>query len=71
MHIELILQYIGKGQKAGEGFISVTASERLLGPSQLPVKLVSGGGGSPSQGEKRPEREAYHPPPSSAEFKNA
>jgi len=44
MHIELILQYIGKGQKAGEGFISVTASERLLGPSQLPVKLVSGGG---------------------------
>jgi hypothetical protein len=44
-----------------------TSSIPVLGPSQPPVQLAKG---ALSPGVKRPDREADHSPPTSAEVKN-
>jgi hypothetical protein len=49
-------------------FLFTTASRPALEPTQPPIQWVAGG---LSLGVKRPEREADHSPPSSAEVKNA
>jgi hypothetical protein len=49
-------------------FLFTTVSRTALGPTQLPIQWVLG---ALSLGVKRPEREADHSPPSSAEVKNA
>jgi hypothetical protein len=48
--------------------LKLTASRLALGPTQPPIQWVPG---ALSLGVKRPEREADHSPPSSAEVKNA
>jgi hypothetical protein len=47
-------------------FLFITASRTALGPTQPPIQWVPG---PLSLGVKRPEREADHSPPSSAEVK--
>jgi hypothetical protein len=47
-------------------FLVTTASRPALGPTQPPIQLVLG---ALSLGIKRPDREADHSPPSSAEVK--
>jgi hypothetical protein len=49
-------------------FFFTTASRPALGPTQSPIQWVRG---VPSLGVKRPECEADHSPPSSAEVNNA
>jgi hypothetical protein len=49
-------------------FLFTTVSRTALGPTQPPMQWVPG---ALSLGVKRPEREADHSPPSSAEVKNA
>jgi hypothetical protein len=49
-------------------FLFATASRPALGPTQPPIKWVTG---SLSLREKRPGREADHSPPSTADVKNA
>jgi hypothetical protein len=49
-------------------FTFTTASRTALGPTQPPIKWVRR---ALSLGVKRPEREADHSPPSSAEVKNS
>jgi hypothetical protein len=51
-----------------EFFLFATVSRPALGPTQPPTKWVLG---VLSLGIKRPEREANHSPPSSAEVKDA
>jgi hypothetical protein len=59
---------LGFDSRRGLGiFLFTTASRTILGPTQLPIQLVSG---ALSLGVKGPEREADHSPPSSAEVKN-
>jgi hypothetical protein len=48
-------------------FLLTTVSRPALGPTQLPIQWVQG---ALPLGVKRPEREADHLPPSSAEVKN-
>jgi hypothetical protein len=48
-------------------FLFTTVSRPALGPTQPPIQWVPG---ALSLGVKRPEREADHSPPSSAEVKN-
>jgi hypothetical protein len=50
------------------GILLTTASRSALGPTQPPIRWVPG---ALSLGVKRPRREAYHSPPSSAEVTNA
>jgi hypothetical protein len=47
-------------------FLFTTASRPAVGPTQPPIQWVPG---APSPGVKRPEPEADHSPPSSAEVK--
>jgi hypothetical protein len=49
-------------------FFLATASREVLGPRQLPIQWVSG---ALSTEVKRPECEAGHSPPPSAEVKNS
>jgi hypothetical protein len=49
-------------------FLFTTASGTVLGPTQRPILWVPG---ALSLGVKRPEREADHSPPSTAEVKTA
>jgi hypothetical protein len=49
-------------------FLFTIRSRLALGPTQLPIQWVPG---TLSPGIKRPRREAYHSPPSSAEVNNA
>jgi hypothetical protein len=49
-------------------FLFATASRPALGPADSPVQWVPG---LFSPGVRRPEREADHSPPSSAEVRNA
>jgi hypothetical protein len=50
-----------------KNFLSSTSSRLALGSTQPPIQLVSG---ALSPGVKRPEREADHSPPNSAEVRN-
>jgi hypothetical protein len=49
-----------------ESFLSTTASRPALGPTQSPIQWLSG---AVSLGIERPESDAEHSPPSSAEVK--
>jgi hypothetical protein len=53
-------------RRGPEIFLFTTASRSALGPTQPPIQWVPG---ALSLGVKRPEREANHSPPSSAEVK--
>jgi hypothetical protein len=61
----------GRGFESQQGqgiFLFTTASRTALGPTQLPIQWVPR---ALSLGVKRPEREADHSPPPSADVKNA
>jgi hypothetical protein len=61
------LDGMGKNPDRGKIFLSFTASSPALGPTQPPIQWISG---AISLGIKRPDREAEHSPPISAEDKN-
>jgi hypothetical protein len=59
---------VGFESRRGLGiFLFTTASSSVLGPTQPPIQWVPG---ALSMGVKRPDREADHSPPSSAESRN-
>jgi hypothetical protein len=61
--------FLGFDFRRGLGiFLFTTVSRTALGPTQPPIQWEPG---AISLGVKRPGREADHPPPSSAEVKNA
>jgi hypothetical protein len=60
-----VLGFVFRGGGLGISLFT-TASITALGPTQPPVQWIPG---ALSLGVKRPGREAYHPPPSSAEVK--
>jgi hypothetical protein len=60
---------LGFDSRQGLGIFFITTAYRpALGPTQPPIQRVPG---ALPVGIKRPGREAYHSPPSSAEVKNA
>jgi hypothetical protein len=65
---EVTIGVLGFDSRRGLGiFLFTTASRTALGPTQPPIQWVPE---SLSLGVKRPEREADHSPPSSAEVMN-
>jgi hypothetical protein len=56
------------GSSPGKGWEFFSVSRPALGPTQPPTQWVPG---VPSLRVKKPEREADHSPPTSAEVKNA
>jgi len=62
-----LIGVLGFDSRRGLGiFLFTTASRTALGLTQPPIQWVTG---ALSLGVKRPEREADHSPPSSAEVK--